>query len=219
MDDEFSERFSRVYEKGDNAHADTQGPAAGFYTPVPIIHNLVCTSALHCSKTPIDLDYICSKLPNSFYDRKRFAATTIRLVDPVCTGLLFSSGKLVLTGCKSHKQAVLATLKITRLLNVFTDGCTFQLCDGVQVQNVVGHSDLMLKPWQTLDIKRFYDDNQSVCTYQKSLFPGLILRVPGSPVVILCFLSGRIVVTGGKQEIDILSGFKPLYAMLRKYIC
>ena len=50
---------------------------------------------------PIDLEFVYKSLPNSFYDRKRFAAITIRVTQPVCTGLLFTSGKLVVTGCKT----------------------------------------------------------------------------------------------------------------------
>lgn len=38
------------------------------------------------------------------------------------------------------------------------------------------------------------------CTYQKNMFPGLIYRGTDSPIVLLCFYSGRIVLTGGKPS-------------------
>jgi hypothetical protein len=56
--------------------------------PITTIHNLVGTSEIFSSIQPIDLEYVYHCLPNSFYDRKRFAAITIRVTQPVCTGLL-----------------------------------------------------------------------------------------------------------------------------------
>ena len=44
---------------------------------------------------------LATLLPCSTYDRKRFAAITIRIDNPRCTALLFTSGKLVITGVKS----------------------------------------------------------------------------------------------------------------------
>ena len=62
-------------------------------TPLTTIHNLVGTCEISSSIMPIDLEFVARCLPNSFYDRKRFAAITIRITSPVCTALLFTSGK------------------------------------------------------------------------------------------------------------------------------
>jgi hypothetical protein len=66
--------------------------------PLTTIHNLVGTCEIFSSVQPIDLEYVFRCLPNSYYNRQRFAAITIRVTEPVCTGLLFTSGKLVITG-------------------------------------------------------------------------------------------------------------------------
>jgi len=76
-------------------------PPAADDPPLTTIHNLVGTCEIFSSVMPIDLEFVYKSLPNSFYDRKRFAAITIRVTQPVCTGLLFTSGKLVVTGCKT----------------------------------------------------------------------------------------------------------------------
>ena len=78
-------------------------PALSEIAPVATIHNLVGTCEIQSSITPIDLELVYRSLANSFYCRRRFAAITIRVTDPVCTGLLFTSGKLVITGCKTHR--------------------------------------------------------------------------------------------------------------------
>jgi hypothetical protein len=80
------------------------------------VHNIVATAQIQTSMPALDLDAIHNVLPCSFYDRDRFAAITIRLSSPECTTLLFSSGKLVVTGCKHWYESVYASLFMTRLL-------------------------------------------------------------------------------------------------------
>lgn len=65
------------------------------------VHNMVSTSVVHSNRMPINLSHLAMLLPCSTYDRKRFAAITIRIDNPRCTALLFTSGKLVITGVKS----------------------------------------------------------------------------------------------------------------------
>jgi hypothetical protein len=66
-----------------------------------MVHNMVSTSVVNGSEMPINLSQLGMLLPCSTYDRKRFAAITIRIDNPRCTALLFTSGKLVITGVKS----------------------------------------------------------------------------------------------------------------------
>jgi transcription initiation factor TFIID TATA-box-binding protein len=164
-------------------------------TPLTKIHNLVGTCEIASSVMPIDLEYASRCLPNSFYDRKRFAAITIRVTGPVCTALLFTSGKLVVTGSKSLMECVLAALKITRMLERHMPTVTFLVRNAV-VQNVVAHVVIPLKPGQKLNLARMYEENGCNSTYAKQMFPGLIYRPNKSPVVLLCFYSGRVVITG-----------------------
>jgi TATA-box binding protein (TBP) (component of TFIID and TFIIIB) len=163
--------------------------------PLTTIHNLVGTCEIDSSIVPIDLEHVARCLPNSFYDRKRFAAITIRITNPVCTALLFTSGKLVLTGTKCLMECVLAALKITRMLERHMPAVTFLMRNAV-VQNVVAHAVIPLKQGQKLNLARMYEDHGCNSTYAKQMFPGLIYRPNKSPVVLLCFYSGRIVLTG-----------------------
>ena len=102
--------------------------------PMPVIHNIVSTAQIESTKMPMDLQAISEVLPGSSYDRRKFAAMTIRLANPSCTLLLFSSGKLVVTGGKSWYEGVLSCLRIARFLQRTLVGADFWLksCD-VQV--------------------------------------------------------------------------------------
>jgi transcription initiation factor TFIID TATA-box-binding protein len=84
--------------------------------PVPVCHNIVSTSQIITSMKEIDLQRLASLFPFTSYDRKRFAAITIRLANPHCTCLLFGSGKLVITGSTSFHACIVASQTITEML-------------------------------------------------------------------------------------------------------
>lgn len=59
---------------------------------------------------------------------------------------------------------------------------------------------------------------EPVCQYRKYLFPGLVYRPANSPVVVLCFSSGKCVVTGGKTVEDVNVGWSLLWANIKKFV-
>ena len=62
----------------------------------------------------VALSRMAQMFPFTSYDRRRFAAITIRLSHPQCTCLLFGSGKLVITGSTSFYACVVASHSVTR---------------------------------------------------------------------------------------------------------
>ena len=112
--------------------------------PVPVIHNIVSTAQIDSTKMPMDLQAISEILPGSSYDRRKFAAMTIRLANPSCTLLLFSSGKLVVTGGKNWYEGVLSCLRIARFLQRALVGVDFWLksCN-VQVRSLYVFVELL----------------------------------------------------------------------------
>ena len=82
------------------------------------------------------------------------------------------------------------------------------------VQNIVAHVEIQGK---RLDLDSFYKDHEEETTYQRSMFPGLIYRPINSPVVLLCFTSGRIVITGGKSTDHIFDGWQRLAPIITRY--
>jgi len=185
-------------------------------TPIPVIHNIVATSQLEGTIKTLDLHLIHSMLPFSFYDQNKFAAITVRIFNPECTTLLFSSGKLVVTGCRSWYESVYASMIMARLLNDCLPGHHFHLvsCD---VQNMVAHVEIPLHQG-FLDLQSMYMRLALNCTYQRKMFPGLIYRPESSPVVLLCFFSGKIVITGGKTMEDVFSGWARLWPTLKSFV-
>lgn len=187
-------------------------------TPVTLIHNIVATTQIWSSMLPINLQHTADILPHSFYDRQKFAAITIRIQDPCCTALLFTSGKLVLTGCRGWNECVLASMLIVRMLRQYNPFVDFRVRN-ITVQNIVAHVSAPLPPGGKLDLEAMYAAHCVHCTYQPQLFPGLIYRPDNSPIVLICFFSGNIVVTGGKCTADIVQGWRKLWPVIKSFIC
>lgn len=225
--------------------------------PTPTIHNIVSTSKIVCtppsnmhvdpvdphdkhvlfldgSKSSrgvppsyIDLDHIHEVVHCSHYNRKKFAAITIRIDDPTVTALLFTSGRLVITGSKSWYECMLASLVIVKILREAQSDCYFHVQD-CEIQNVVANviipgSTPQIPPDCRLNINAMLTTlnssvNEPVCQYRKFLFPGLVYRPPNSPVVVLCFSSGKCVVTGGRTIEDINIGWVLLWDKIRRFV-
>lgn len=184
-------------------------------TPIPKIHNVVATIQIECN--PIDISKLNKVLPYSTYDKSKFAAITIRLADPVCTCLLFTSGKLVVTGASSWNEGLLTAYCIRDILKKVYPYEKF-IISSYDVQNIVAHVDIPMQIGQKLDLDKFYSEHCKEITYQKNMFPGLIFRAINQSVVLLCFNSGKIVVTGGKSTSNIYDGWQALWPRIKQYI-
>ena len=196
--------------------AKTSVSAAAVDCPKPTIHNIVSTAQIK-SATPIDLAALSLLLPYSFYDRHRFAAITIRLRSPDCTTLLFGSGKLVVTGGRNWFECVLASLHVCQILRDAFPSRPYSLVN-CEIQNIVAHVELPVGEHGMLDLQGMYGKLELHCMYQRTMFPGLIFRPDASPVVLLCFYSGKVVITGGKTTQDVYDGWAKLWPTVRVFM-
>lgn len=187
------------------------------HSQVSSIHNLVGTSRITCQLECLDLTIICQMLPNSFFEKQKFAAITIRLAHPFCTVLLFTSGKMVLTGCKSYLDCLLAALTIKLKLQSIFLGVDFTL-ERIHIQNIVGNASLNLPQNQFLNLNQFYREHNILCTYQPNMFPGLIYRPSHVNIVLLLFYSGKVVITGAKHMHDVYKGWTELHDLVMRYV-
>ncbi|EDV26420.1 uncharacterized protein TRIADDRAFT_22173 [Trichoplax adhaerens] len=175
---------------------------------VPQIQNVVSTFNLKCS---LKLRDIASKARNAEYNPKRFAALIMRIRDPKTTALIFSSGKIVCAGAKSPELSRLAARKHARIIQKLGYPAKFTQ---FQIQNIVGSCDVKFH----ISLEGLVVTHSHFCSYEPELFPGLIYRMVQPKVVLLVFVSGKIVLTGAKVEEDILEAFKKIYPMLRAFM-
>jgi transcription initiation factor TFIID TATA-box-binding protein len=185
--------------------------------PPTTVHNMVCTCMICGEHVPINLQLLHLQLPNSSYDRKRFAAITIRMQNPNCTSLLFTSGKLVITGVKSWYECMLSAQCVCRLINQACPGKYYYISN-CGIENIVAQAELRLQQHQKLDIQEMYNALSVECTYQCNMFPGLIYRAADAPIVLLCFTSGKVVLTGGKTLADVAVWWKILWERVHRFV-
>jgi len=122
---------------------------------MPTTHNMVSTIHIKTNSDKIDLDMISGCIPNSAYNKKRFAAITIRIDEPKTTALLFSSGKLVITGASSKQMAIAAIRSTMYMLQSIFPHADVTFSNHI-IQNIV--CNVHIRDLQTIDIKRLHKD-------------------------------------------------------------
>lgn len=173
----------------------------------PQIQNVVATANMQCK---LDLKTIALKARNAEYNPKRFAAVIMRIREPKTTALIFSSGKMVVTGAKDENQARNATRKFTRIIQKIDFPAKFT---EFKIQNLVASVDVRFPiRLEGLAIKHF-----NFSSYEPEVFPGLIYRMLNPKVALLIFVSGKLVLTGAKTRNDIKSAFDKIYPVLKEF--
>jgi len=122
---------------------------------------------------------------------------------------------------------MLASLVVVKMLRQVQPECHFYVQD-CEIQNVVANviipgSIPSIPPDAKLNINAMLvhlnaNVREPVCQYRKYLFPGLVYRPPNSPVVVLCFSSGKCVVTGGKTVEDVSVGWALLWKDIKRFV-
>ena len=138
---------------------------------------------------PLELKKIALYARNAEYNPKRFAAVIMRIRSPRTTALIFSSGKMVCTGAKSEEDSRLAARKYARIIQKLGFDAKFM---DFKIQNIVGSIDVGF----CLRLECFHTCHSQFSSYEPELFPGLIYRLHEPKVVLLIFVSGKVVITG-----------------------
>jgi transcription initiation factor TFIID TATA-box-binding protein len=174
---------------------------------VPTLQNIVATVNLDCR---LDLKTIALHARNAEYNPKRFAAVIMRIRDPKTTALIFASGKMVVTGAKSEDDSRLASRKYARIVQKLGFEAKFS---EFKIQNIVGSCDVKFP----IRLEGLAYSHGQFSSYEPELFPGLIYRMIKPKVVLLIFVSGKIVLTGAKVREEIYTAFNTIYTVLCEF--
>ncbi|VDM56061.1 unnamed protein product [Angiostrongylus costaricensis] len=134
----------------------------------------------------------------------------MRIREPRTTALIFSSGKMVTSGAKSICASRQASRKFARIVQKV--GFDVRFTD-FKIQNVVGSCDVRF----SIQLEGLCITHAPFSSYEPELFPGLIYRMVQPRVVLLIFVSGKVVITGGRNQEDIDQAFKHIYPILRAF--
>ena len=169
--------------------------------------NIVSTVNLNCK---LDLKKIALHARNAEYNPKRFAAVIMRIREPRTTALIFSSGKMVCTGAKSEDDSRLAARKYARIIQKL--GFQAKFLD-FKIQNMVGSCDVKFP----IRLEGLVLTHGKFSSYEPELFPGLIYRMVKPRIVLLIFVSGKVVLTGAKVRQEIYDAFDNIFPILKSF--
>jgi len=174
----------------------------------PKLQNIVSTVNLKCK---LDLREIALKARNAEYNPKRFAAVIMRIREPKTTALIFASGKMVCTGARSEEDSKKAARQYAKIIHKLNFDVKFT---EFTIQNIVGSCDVKF-PIRLEGLAA--SDNSKFCSYEPEMFPGLIYRMHAPKIVLLIFVSGKIVLTGAKNRNDIFKAYEIILPILNCY--
>jgi transcription initiation factor TFIID TATA-box-binding protein len=172
------------------------------------IENVVATVTLDITEK-IDLTIIAKKYADVEYNPERFPGLVMRIDKPKATILVFSTGKMVVTGMRDSSEAEMVVQKVMRRISK----CKIDISNPqIIIQNIVASGDLHCQI--DLNTAAMVMENSM---YEPEVFPGLIYRMPVPKTVFLIFSTGKIVCTGGKTREIVAEAVAKLYQEVRDY--
>ncbi|KAL1490020.1 hypothetical protein ABEB36_013932 [Hypothenemus hampei] len=171
------------------------------------LQNCVATVDLF---TTLDLTLINARTRNTEYNPTRFHGVVMRIREPRATALIFKSGKIVCTGTRNEHDALLASKKFARIIQKLGFDIKFA---NFKIQNLVATCDLRF-PIKLENLNHMHGQFSS---YEPELFAGLVYRMIKPRIVLLIFVNGKIVFTGGKTRDEIKEALENIYPILRSF--
>ena len=159
----------------------------------------------------LPLDEMAIGLDSAEYDPATFPGLIYRVRDPKAALLLFRSGKVVCTGAKSVDSVREVIRNVSSQLEEL--GIAMMKKPTITIQNIVA----------TCDMGARVNLNQIAVTlglenieYEPEQFPGLVYRRDVPKVVMLLFVSGKVVCTGGRSVQDVQQAVDSLATELQE---
>ncbi|XP_013178056.1 PREDICTED: TATA-box-binding protein-like [Papilio xuthus] len=171
------------------------------------LQNCVSSVSLGCELKLLD---IYSRTRFSEYNPARFHGVVMKILDPRATALVFRSGKIVCTGARNEHDSYIAARKFARIIQKL--GFPAKFLD-FKIQNFIATADLRFP----IRLESLQQAHGQFSSYEPELFPGLVYRMVRPKVVLLIFVNGKIVFTGGKTRNEISEALDIIYPILRSY--
>ena len=170
------------------------------------IENVVATVVVEITEK-IDLNIIARKHADVEYNPERFPGLVMRILKPKATILIFSTGKMVVTGLRKASEAGRVVEKVVK--NIRKAGIKVSNPE-ITIQNIVASGDLHTN----IDLN-MAAIVMEYAMYEPEVFPGLIYRMQEPKTVFLIFSTGRIVCTGAKKKEIVREAVKKLNKEVR----
>ncbi|MHA1612656.1 MAG: TATA-box-binding protein [Promethearchaeota archaeon] len=173
-----------------------------------VIQNVVGTVKTDLEEN-MDLLHIAKMYPDVEYNPEKFPGLVMRNREPKATTLVFSNGKMVITGMKHSDEAKLVASKVIGRVSKIGIKISNPV---ITIQNIVASGDINCSI--DLNLASVVMEN---AMYEPEVFPGLIYRMKDPKTVFLLFSTGKIVCTGAKNKEMVAKACSNVYSDVREY--
>ncbi|KAI9715193.1 MAG: TATA-box-binding protein [Chrysothrix sp. TS-e1954] len=171
---------------------------------LPKLQNFTATVNLHCQ---IDLSTLNQSARNTEYNPKRFAAVILRIRSPRTTSLVFSNGRMVITGSRSESDSKLGGRKCAAIIQK----CGFSpRWTDFSIRNVVATADAGF----VINVEEVARRHGNYSSYEPEIFPACVYRMLAPRVVLMLFVSGKVVLTGARSREDVYTAWQVMWPVL-----
>jgi transcription initiation factor TFIID TATA-box-binding protein len=171
------------------------------------INNIVATVYTNLTEK-IDLIKVARKLKNAEYFPERFPGLILRQENPTATFLIFSTGKMVITGLEFIEDAqIVVAILFKKMKKIGIKLPKPQIV----IQNIVANGNL-----HTLINLNKAAILLEYAIYEPEIFPGLIYNMKDPRAVFLLFSTGKFVCTGIKDKNIIDEAISKLQQVINK---
>lgn len=188
---------------------DALVPVADSY-PSPVVQNII--ASVHLGQE-LDLRTIAVSARNAEYNPKKVNAVIMRIRDPKSTGLLYRCGRMMVTGAREEEDARLGARKMAKICQR-ADHPNIRFC-GFRVENMIATVNCRFP----VRLEGLAYNHREYCSYEPELSPGLVYRYnpQDNKIVLLFFVSGKVIITGCKSREEIHNVFQNVYPVLYQF--
>ena len=134
----------------------------------------------------------------------------MRIREPKTTALIFANGKMIVTGANNDRESREAATKYTAIIYKIGFPVSF---NDFKIQNMTATFNCGFP----IRLESFLYAYHANSTYEPELFPGLVYRMVDPKVVLLIFVSGKVVLTGAKSSEAIGIAFQEIFPKLGEF--
>ena len=179
------------------------------------ITNIVVIVDLH---SELDIKSIADTLNIKYNEKNNFISMNIE--NSHSNALLFSSGKMRLTGVKSQEELTSILPKYKNRIKNCGFPSVYIENKEIKYENISAACDVEFKI-SLINLYKYLkiSDTNSKVSYEPEIFPGLIYKKTKeeSNLSLTIYHSGKIIITGAKREKHINEAFREIYPILIKF--
>ena len=147
----------------------------------------------------LNLKRLSKLIPNSEFNPKRLTSLIIKSKKPKCICLIFSSGKILISGLKTKEKIKKFLLELNKILKNIGYPINENNINKINIENII--AEYYNNNNKNIQIQEIFMKNRENCIFEPDLFEGLIYKFKNNNNIdcIIFNNSNKIIITGAKK--------------------